>query len=151
MFADLVDFYLVEVVARLDRLFADLADLAFDVKDFSGGSFSGEWLFAVGDYVEAGIGAGYYKRSDAYVMGHLIHNPPRVNAEGALIAACSSCLMDSGETGWSVYWRTLLRVRMASMVFMSSLECGGGSLLVKDIARRVLQHSLFLYGPDLHE
>jgi hypothetical protein len=46
-----------------DTIFADLADLTFDIKDFNGPSFSGEWLFAVGDYVEAGIGAGYYKRS----------------------------------------------------------------------------------------
>jgi hypothetical protein len=46
-----------------DTIFADLADLAFGVKDFNGASFSGEWLFAVGDYIEAGVGAGYYKRS----------------------------------------------------------------------------------------
>jgi hypothetical protein len=46
-----------------DTIFADLADLAFDVKDFKGGSISGEWLFTAGDYIEAGIGAGYYKRS----------------------------------------------------------------------------------------
>ncbi len=46
-----------------DTIFADLTDLAFNVKDFNGGSFSGEWLFAVSDYVEAGVGAGYYKRS----------------------------------------------------------------------------------------
>jgi hypothetical protein len=46
-----------------DTIFADLADLSFEVKDFNGPSFSGEWLFAVSDYVEAGVGAGYYKRS----------------------------------------------------------------------------------------
>lgn len=49
--------------AEGDTIFADLADLSFDVKDFNGASFSGEWLFAVSDYVEAGVGAGYYKRS----------------------------------------------------------------------------------------
>jgi hypothetical protein len=37
-------------------------------------------------YAREGNIPGYYKRSDAYVMGHLIHNPPRVNADGALIA-----------------------------------------------------------------
>lgn len=37
-------------------------------------------------YAREGSIPGYYKRSDAYVMGHLIHNPPRVNAEGAPIA-----------------------------------------------------------------
>lgn len=37
-------------------------------------------------YAREGSIPGYYKRSDAYVMGHLIHNPPKVNADGALIA-----------------------------------------------------------------
>ena len=37
-------------------------------------------------YAREGSIPGYYKRSDAYVMGHLIHNPPRVTPEGALIA-----------------------------------------------------------------
>jgi hypothetical protein len=37
-------------------------------------------------YAREGSIPGYYKRSDAYVMGHIIHNPPRVNADGVLIA-----------------------------------------------------------------
>ena len=46
-----------------DTLVADLDDLLFDIKDFKGGSVSGEWLFAVSDYVEAGVGVGYYQRT----------------------------------------------------------------------------------------
>lgn len=37
-------------------------------------------------YAREGSIPGYYKRSDAYMMGHLIHNPPRVTDDGALIA-----------------------------------------------------------------
>ena len=37
-------------------------------------------------YAREGSIPGYYKRSDAYVMGHLIHNPPRTNADGVLLA-----------------------------------------------------------------
>lgn len=46
-----------------DTIVADLDDLLFEIKDFNGASVSGEWLFAVSDYVEAGVGAGFYKRT----------------------------------------------------------------------------------------
>src|SRR5688572_15752964 len=46
-----------------DVLFADLDDLVFDVGDFTGLSISGEWLFALGDFVEGGVGAGFYQNS----------------------------------------------------------------------------------------
>ena len=46
-----------------DVLFADLNDLAFEVKDFTGGSVSGEWLFAAGNFLEAGVGVGFYKKT----------------------------------------------------------------------------------------
>jgi hypothetical protein len=46
-----------------DVLFADLDDLVFEVKDFTGGSVSGEWLFALGDFTEAGVSAGFYQRT----------------------------------------------------------------------------------------
>ncbi|MGH9372953.1 MAG: hypothetical protein ACRD15_15625 [Vicinamibacterales bacterium] len=49
-----------------DVLVADLSSseaLAFDVKDFNGATFGGEWLFAVSDYLEAGVGAGFYQRT----------------------------------------------------------------------------------------
>jgi hypothetical protein len=46
-----------------DVLFADLDDLVFDVGDFTGLSISGEWLFALSDFVEGGVGAGFYQSS----------------------------------------------------------------------------------------
>jgi hypothetical protein len=46
-----------------DVLFRDLDELLFEVKDFTGGSVSGEWLFALGDFAEAGVGAGFYQRT----------------------------------------------------------------------------------------
>jgi hypothetical protein len=46
-----------------DVLFSDLDDLVFEVKDFTGGSISGEWLFALGDFAEAGVSAGFYQRT----------------------------------------------------------------------------------------
>jgi hypothetical protein len=36
-------------------------------------------------YAREGNIPGYYKRSDAYLMGHLIHNPPRLTPEGVPI------------------------------------------------------------------
>src|SRR6266545_7859850 len=36
-------------------------------------------------YAREGSIPGYYKRSDAYMMGHLVHNPPRINGDGVLI------------------------------------------------------------------
>lgn len=46
-----------------DVLLADLDSLAFNIKDFNGGSFGGEWLVGIGQYLEAGVGAGFYQRS----------------------------------------------------------------------------------------
>lgn len=36
-------------------------------------------------YAREGSIPGYYKRSDAYVMGHLVSNPPKVNPDGSPI------------------------------------------------------------------
>ena len=49
-----------------DVLIADLfADepLAFEVKDFNGMQIGGEWLFGLGDYLEGGLGVGFYQRT----------------------------------------------------------------------------------------
>jgi Outer membrane protein beta-barrel domain len=46
-----------------DTLLADLNDLLFEIGDFNGGSFSGEWLFTFGKYVETGVGVGFYQRT----------------------------------------------------------------------------------------
>jgi len=46
-----------------DVLIADLNDLLFEINDFHGGSFGGEWLFSFGKYVESGVGVGFYQRT----------------------------------------------------------------------------------------
>lgn len=62
-----------------DTIVADLDDLLFDIKDFNGWSASGEWLFAVSKYVEAGVGAGFYQHSVPSVYRNV------VNANGSEI------------------------------------------------------------------
>jgi opacity protein-like surface antigen len=46
-----------------DVLFRDLDSLIFDIKDFNGATFGGEWLFGVTDYIEVGAGINYYQRT----------------------------------------------------------------------------------------
>ena len=46
-----------------DVLVRNLDFLAFDIKDFSGPSFGAEWLTAVGDKFDAGLGISFYQRS----------------------------------------------------------------------------------------
>jgi opacity protein-like surface antigen len=50
-----------------DVLLADLSQgeysLLFDVKDFNGATIGGEWLFGLTEYLEAGLGAGFYQRT----------------------------------------------------------------------------------------
>src|SRR5689334_15115310 len=51
-----------------DVIVRDLDELEFDIKDLSGPSLSGEWLFTLGNYLEAGVGVGYHqgKTSSVY-------------------------------------------------------------------------------------
>ena len=46
-----------------DVLVQDLNYHVFQIKDFNGFTFSGEWLVPLGDFLEAGIGVGYYQRT----------------------------------------------------------------------------------------
>ena len=46
-----------------DVLLNDLPSLAFDIGDFNGAVFDGEWLVGVSDYLEAGVGLGFYQRT----------------------------------------------------------------------------------------
>lgn len=49
-----------------DVLVADLTDiepLAFDIKDFNGATLGGAWNVALSDYLEAGVGVGFYQRT----------------------------------------------------------------------------------------
>ncbi len=48
---------------RNDVLVNNLDFLAFNIKDFDGVTVGGEWLTALGDNFEAGLGVGYYQRS----------------------------------------------------------------------------------------
>jgi hypothetical protein len=49
--------------ASEDVLLANLDFLAFDIKDFNTGTIGGEWLVGVGEYLEAGVGVGYQRRT----------------------------------------------------------------------------------------
>lgn len=57
-----------------DVLLADLDSLVFDVKDFNGGSFGGEWLVGIGQYLEAGVGAGFYQRTVPSIYRSVVNN-----------------------------------------------------------------------------
>jgi outer membrane protein W len=62
-----------------DVIVADLDDLVFDIKDLSGPSVSGEWLFALGNYLEAGVGVGYHQGKTSSIYRDV------VNANGSEI------------------------------------------------------------------
>jgi opacity protein-like surface antigen len=46
-----------------DVIVKDLEGFAFDIKDFNGATFGGEYLFGLGDYLEGGVGASFYQRT----------------------------------------------------------------------------------------
>jgi hypothetical protein len=46
-----------------DTLVENRDFLVFDMSDFTGGSVSGEWLVPIGEYLEAGAGIGFYRRT----------------------------------------------------------------------------------------
>lgn len=56
-----------------DVLFADLDSLAFEIKDFNSVTFGGEWLFGLTDFIEGGVGAGFYQRGVPSVYRRLTH------------------------------------------------------------------------------
>jgi len=57
-----------------DVLLADLDSLEFNIKDFNGGSFGGEWLLGIGQYLEAGVGAGFYQRTVPSVYRSVVND-----------------------------------------------------------------------------
>ncbi|MEO7276044.1 MAG: hypothetical protein ABIX28_12430 [Vicinamibacterales bacterium] len=63
-----------------DTILANLDDLAFDVKDFRNVTFSGEYLFGISDFLEAGVGVGYYQKTVNSVYANF------VNTNGSEIA-----------------------------------------------------------------
>jgi hypothetical protein len=46
-----------------DVLLENLNQFAFDLKDFSNGTVGAEWLVGLGNYFEAGVGVGFYRRT----------------------------------------------------------------------------------------
>lgn len=46
-----------------DVLLADLNDLLFEIKDFNGATFGGEWIYGLTDYLEVGAGIGFYQNT----------------------------------------------------------------------------------------
>ena len=56
-----------------DVLFADLDSLAFEVDDFNSVTIGGEWLIGLTDFVEGGLGAGFYQRGVPSVYRRLTH------------------------------------------------------------------------------
>jgi hypothetical protein len=46
-----------------DVLVENLNTLLFEIDDFNGGTVGAEWLVGIGDYVEAGVGIGFYRRT----------------------------------------------------------------------------------------
>lgn len=56
-----------------DVLLADLDDLAFDIKDFNGPTVGGEYLFGLGEFLEGGVGVGYYQRTVPSVYADFVN------------------------------------------------------------------------------
>jgi hypothetical protein len=56
-----------------DVLVNNLDFLAFNIKDFNGVTFGGEWLAGLGDMFEAGLGVGYYQRSTPAVYLNFVN------------------------------------------------------------------------------
>jgi hypothetical protein len=63
-----------------DVLAGDLNFLAFNIKDFNGPTFGGEWLVGLGNNFEAGLGIGFYSRTVPSVYLN------QVNSDGSEIA-----------------------------------------------------------------
>jgi hypothetical protein len=58
-----------------DVLIQDLnVPLAFNIDDFHGFTFGGEWLVGLGDFAEAGLGVGYYRRTVPSVYADEVEN-----------------------------------------------------------------------------
>ena len=57
-----------------DVIFADLDSLAFEVKDFNSAAIGGEWLIDISEFLEAGVGVGFYQRTVPTVYSHFTHS-----------------------------------------------------------------------------
>jgi hypothetical protein len=57
-----------------DVLIANREYLSFDLRDLRGATVSADWSFLLGEYIEAGIGAGYYQRVMPSVWTDLVYD-----------------------------------------------------------------------------
>lgn len=57
-----------------DVIVENLGLFAFGVDDFRGGSVGAEWLVSAGDYVEAGIGIGFYQQTVLSVYNDFVND-----------------------------------------------------------------------------
>lgn len=57
-----------------DVLLENLNLFAFDVGDFSNGTIGGEWHVGIGEYLEAGVGVGYYRRTVPSVYNDFVND-----------------------------------------------------------------------------
>ena len=61
-----------------DVLVADLSQgrysLLFDVSDFNNATFGGEWLAGVADYLEIGVGVGFYQKTVPSIYDRLVRD-----------------------------------------------------------------------------
>jgi hypothetical protein len=65
--------------SRDDVLVNNLSVFAFEIEDFHGFTFGGEWLIGLGEQLDAGLGIGYYRNTVPSVYADV------VNASGAEI------------------------------------------------------------------
>lgn len=56
-----------------DVLLNNLDFLAFNLEDFNGGTIGGEWLVALGETVEAGLGIGFYRKTVPSVYADFVN------------------------------------------------------------------------------
>ena len=56
-----------------DVLLSNLDFLAFNIKDFNGGTASAEYLVGVGEWLDAGLGIGVYRRTVPSVYAELVN------------------------------------------------------------------------------
>ena len=59
-----------------DVLLANTDSLAFEVGDFNFATFGGEWLFGLTEFIEGGVGAGFYQRTVPTVYADFTHSDP---------------------------------------------------------------------------
>lgn len=57
-----------------DVLVANRSFHIFDVNEFSGATFGGEWLVPIGEYIEVGAGIGYYQKTVPSIYADLVND-----------------------------------------------------------------------------